>query len=201
MAPVIETLRKDHRNIGRLLEALEHQIEIFAQAGAPDYDVVVGIAEYFLEYPDRCHHPKENVIFDQLSREHPQQASTVENLLSEHRALHEQALQFRQTVSAILNDTDIARDTVVNAARLFIETERRHMQKEEEHFLPLAEQVLTKADWSHIEGALAFVRDPLFGGRVEQRFSRVRERLLAWEREYRIDRDLQTAGTSTSVGG
>jgi hemerythrin-like domain-containing protein len=189
MATVIETLREDHRNTGRLLAALEHQIEVFAQAGAPDYDVIVGIAEYFLEYPDRCHHPKENVIFDQLKSKYPQEASTVGNLLGEHRSLHEQTLQFRQTVSALLNDTDIPRDAVVNVARLFIETERRHMQKEEEHFLPLAEQVLTKADWSHIEGALAYVRDPLFGGLVEQRFSRVRERLLAWEREYRIDQD------------
>ncbi len=190
MAPVIETLREDHRNIGRLLKALERQIEIFAQAGAPDYDVVVGIAEYFLEYPDRCHHPKENIIFEQLTREYPNQASKAGNLLGEHRLLHDQALQFRHTVGALLNDADIARDTIVNAARLFIDTERRHMREEEEHFLPLAEQVLTKADWSHIGGALTYVRDPLFGGQVEQRFSRVRERLLALEREYRIDRDL-----------
>src|SRR5471032_2731729 len=100
MAAVIETLREDHRNIGRLLAALERQIEVFAQAGSPDYDVVVGIAEYFLEYPDRCHHPKENIIFDQLNREYPEQASTVGNLLNEHRLLHEQTLRFRQTVGA-----------------------------------------------------------------------------------------------------
>src|SRR5665213_712847 len=170
MAIVIEALRDDHRNIRRLLDALERQIEVFALAGTPDYDVIVGIAEYFLEYPDRCHHPTENMIFDQLNREYPQQALTVENLLSEHRLMHEQAWHFRHSVSALHNDADIARDTVVNAARLFIETERRHMQWEEEHFLPLAEQVLTVADWSHIKGALGYIRDPLFGGRVEQRF-------------------------------
>jgi len=34
MAPMIEALREEHRNIGRLLRALERQIEVFADADA-----------------------------------------------------------------------------------------------------------------------------------------------------------------------
>ena len=57
---VVDTLREEHRNIARLLRALEHQVAIFSNADAPDYDVIVGVADYFLDYPDRCHHPKED---------------------------------------------------------------------------------------------------------------------------------------------
>jgi hemerythrin-like domain-containing protein len=64
------------------------------------------------------------------------------------------------------------------------------MQKEEQHFLPLAEQVLSSADWSQIELELAGGRDPLFGERAEERFKNVRERLLAWEQEYRTGEEL-----------
>jgi hemerythrin-like domain-containing protein len=93
-------------------------------------------------------------------------------------------------VNELLNGTDIGRSTIVDTARLFIEGERRHMQREEEFFFPLAEKMLTAADWSHIEGELAKRPDPLFGERVETRYKLLRERLLAWEQEYPSDRDL-----------
>ena len=165
---VIYTLREEHRNIARLLNALEHQIEIFARAGAPDYDVIRGIAEYFLDYPDRCHHPKEDVVFDCLCARFPRDAAEVGDLATEHRKTAESA-----------------RQTVVNAARGFIEAERRHMAMEEERFFPLAEARLTPEDWFRIESDLVTGRDPLFGDRVEAEFEGLRKRLLAWEKECR----------------
>ena len=185
MAAVVENLREDHRNISRLLDALDHQIGVFSKVGDPDYDIIRGISEYFLDYPDACHHPKEDVIFTRIKERHVKEAETLVDLLAEHRTLHEQTARFHYTVSALLNDTDIARSTIVDATREFIEAERRHMQKEEAHFFSLAERVLTPADWSHIEGMLTKRRDPLLGERVEERFKNLRERLLSWEREYR----------------
>ena len=185
MAVVIETLREEHRNITRLLGALERQVDVFAQAGAADYEVISGIADYFLEYPDRCHHPKEDVVFSQLQAAHPEAASAIGDLLREHREVHERADRFRLTVTALLADTDIARDVIVDAALRFIETERRHMQREEAQFFPLAEKVLTPVDWARIEGALATGPDPLSGGKAEARFRKFSDQLLAWELESR----------------
>ena len=201
MAAVIDILREEHRNIARLLEALDHQIDVFAQVGEPDYDVICGISDYFLEYPDLCHHPKEDIIVDILKRQYPNEIGTVGDLLREHRMIHERAFRFRDMVGALLSATDIARSSVVNAARQFIEAERRHMEREEEHFLPLAERVLTPEDWSNIEGRLANGRDPLFGERVEKRFNNLRECLLAWEREYRTGQDALASGTPKSAEG
>jgi hemerythrin-like domain-containing protein len=182
---VIYILREEHRNIARLLNALEHQIEIFARAGAPDYDVIRGIAEYFLDYPDRCHHPKEDVVFDRLCARFPRDAAEVGDLATEHRKTAESARRFRDTVYALLDNAEIARETVVNAARGFIEGERRHMAMEEERFFPLAEARLTPEDWLRIESDLVTGRDPLFGDRVEAEFEGLRKRLLAWEEECR----------------
>jgi hemerythrin-like domain-containing protein len=183
MAAVVETLQEEHRNIARLLLALEHQIDVFAQDGAPDYDVIGGVADYFLDYPDKRHHPKEDAVFAELSETHPQEAAAIGDLLSEHRALHDRAEQFRDTVKALLNDTDIARSVVVDAARLFIGAERRHMRLEEERFFPMADRRLTPASWSKIEKTLTEGPDPLFGGRVEEGFKKLSDRLLAWDRE------------------
>ncbi|HXQ11962.1 MAG TPA: hemerythrin domain-containing protein [Caulobacteraceae bacterium] len=183
MAAVIEALREEHLNISRLLGALEHQVEVFASALAPDYDVVVGVTDYFLDYPDRFHHPKEDAVFARLQATWPEEAAAIGDLLGEHRALHARAQRFHQTVSELLNDTDIPRADIVDAGRNFIEAERRHMRKEEECFLPLAERLLTSADWAEIESKLSIQPDPVFGGRLEEKFKKLSERLLAWEAE------------------
>lgn len=185
MAAMIEALRDEHRNIARLLDALSHQIEVFAEAGDPDYDVVRGIADYFLDYPDQCHHPKENLIFSRLKHAHAAEAGALADLIGEHRLVHQRAVRFQETINALLNETDIPRAAVVGAGREFIALERRHMQQEEDQFLPLAERVLTGEDWTQIETALAARRDPLFGERVEETFRTLSDRLLAWEAEYR----------------
>jgi hemerythrin-like domain-containing protein len=187
MAAVIGVLREEHRSIARLLDALEHQIDVFGRAGMPDYDVICGISAYFLEYPDRCHHPKEDVVFRRLAAEHPAEASGLRDLLQEHAAVHDRAAAFADTVRELLNDTDIPRAAVVEAARGFIDTQRRHLRAEEEIFFPLAERVLTAADWAQVERDLTGGPDPLFGGRVEARFRTLSDRLLAWEAEDRAD--------------
>jgi hemerythrin-like domain-containing protein len=102
-----------------------------------------------------------------------------------HRKTAESARRFRDTVYALLDNAEIARETVVNAARGFIEGERRHMAMEEERFFPLAEARLTPEDWLRIESDLVTGRDPLFGDRVEAEFEGLRKRLLAWEEECR----------------
>jgi hemerythrin-like domain-containing protein len=183
MAAMIEVLREEHRNIGRLLRALEHQIEIFASGDPPDYDVIVGVADYFLDYPDRCHHPKEDLIISKLREAHPQAAANIADLSHEHRALHLQARRFRETVAALLNDTDIPRSQIVDAGRDFIDAQWQHLRMEESSFLPVADRLLTPADWADIESRRSQRTDPVFGGRVEELFRTLSERLLAWEAE------------------
>jgi len=182
MAEVVDTLREEHRNIARLLRALEHQVAIFSNADTPDYDVIVGVADYFLDYPDRCHHPKEDAIARRLREAHGVEALDVD-LAREHRGLHDLALGFRHAVAALLAETDIPRQAIVDAGYRFIDQQRRHMQYEETSFLPLAEGLLGPEDWRAIEAEIATRADPVFGDRVEAAFRTLSERLLAWEAE------------------
>jgi hemerythrin-like domain-containing protein len=183
MAAVLEALREEHASVGRLLDALERQIGFFARGGDPDYDVIRGVAEYFLDFPDQCHHPKEDAVFLQLRAVRPQAASAIGDLPGEHRRVHERAVRFRETLSVLLGGADIARADLVDAAKDFIEDERRHMNMEDQLFFPLAERLLSLSDWAKVEGELTHGSDPLFGGKVEERFRRLREQLIAWEGE------------------
>ncbi len=182
MSSVIEALRIEHRDSARLLDALEHQIQTMAAATDTDYEILQGIANYFCDYPDRCHHPKEDAVFSLLRARYPQDASAIGDLSREHRETGARVRQFRDNINALFRDAVMPRDTIVSAARNFIEFERRHMRMEEERFFPVAQSRLTPEDWQSIEASLPKARDPLFGEIVEQEFRELRERLLAWER-------------------
>ncbi len=183
MARMIELLREEHRNMQRLLAALEHQIELFAEGGAPDYDVIIGVADYFLDYPDRCHHPKEDAIARRLEPTEAEAGELTTVLAAEHLALKRLARSFRDSVGVLLGESDVPREAITDAARAFIATQRRHLALEEASFFSLAEQTLTDADWREIEAELGHRADPVFGGRAEAMFQTLSARLLAWEAE------------------
>jgi hemerythrin-like domain-containing protein len=187
MSAHLERLREDHRHTAVLLDALERQIGIFADAGAPDYDVIVGAAEYLLDYPNLRHRPAEDAIAARLLTAHPVEAAVILDLVGEHELAHERARRFRHTMRALLGDTDIARDAVVHAAQRFIGYERRHMLMEEAVFFPLAERLLSDADWRAIEVELEERTGPAFRTEVDASLTAMRERLLAWEAEDELE--------------
>jgi Hemerythrin HHE cation binding domain len=84
MTELIEILREDHRNIETLLLVLERELNIFDRAEQPDYEVVQAIIDYFRDYPDRCHHPKEDAVFTKLKTRDPAATASVGDLEAEH---------------------------------------------------------------------------------------------------------------------
>ena len=67
MVKILDDLRQDHRNLAWLWDLLGRELSIFKEGGRPDYDLVEAILDYCINYPDLCHHPKENLIFDKLA--------------------------------------------------------------------------------------------------------------------------------------
>jgi hemerythrin-like domain-containing protein len=185
MTTILQTLRQEHRNIARLLDALEHQVEILAEGKRPDYDLLQNIATYFCDYPDRCHHPKEDAVFRRLQAKCPEQAAKVGDLAGEHRYTAARVRRFRDNIQALFRDQVMPLSTLVSAAQTFIDSERQHMRMEETIFFPAAESKLEPEDWQSIESTLTDARDPLFGEVVEKDFLSLLDRLLAWESEYR----------------
>ena len=84
MTYVVEVLRQEHRNIEKLLRVLERELSVFDRGDRPNYEVVVGIIGYFKDYPDSCHHPKEDMIFDKLKSRDPAAAAKIGDLHAEH---------------------------------------------------------------------------------------------------------------------
>jgi len=177
MTYVIEVLRQEHRNIEKLLGVLEQELSVFDRGDRPNYEVVVGIFDYFKDYPDSCHHPKEDMIFDKLKLRNPAAAAKIGDLRIEHVEEASRLRRSAQAVERVLADQDLLRETVDEIIRDFIDHERQHMKMEEQIFFPTAVKTLRPKDWADIALKLADRRDPLNGPDLEQKFSMLRRKI------------------------
>ena len=85
MIEIIEILHQEHRNIEKLLCVMEQELSIFDRGERPDYEVFGAIIEFFKKYPDACHHPKEDIIYEKFRARDPDRATLIPDLEAEHR--------------------------------------------------------------------------------------------------------------------
>lgn len=180
MNNMVATLREEHRKIAFLLDVFEREVELVAVASDADWGVLQGIAEYFYDYPDRCHHPKEDAIFRRLQERFPEEARSLDDLLAQHRHVRSRVQTFHEQIQSIFIEDVLPREKLISTARDFVDMQRQHMMKEEELFFPVAERLLAEEDWERIESQLYSGVDPIFEEFTNREFEAVRSRLLAW---------------------
>jgi len=188
MTYVVEVLRQEHRNIERLLRVLEQELSVFDRGNRPDYEALLGIIDYFKDYPDSCHHPKEDIIFEKLKSRDPVAAANVGDLENEHQEGASRLRRVAQAVESVLSDQDLLRQTVDEVIRDFIHHERQHMEMEERIFFPAALKALRPQDWADIALKLTDRDDPLCQPGIEEKFNTLRRKILEIEAEAKAER-------------
>jgi hemerythrin-like domain-containing protein len=183
MSNIIKILLEEHRNIDRLLLVLEHELEVFDRSEEPDYEILRAIIEYFQDYPEDCHHPKEDMVFEKLKMRDPAVASRVGDVEAEHEIETERLRKLVEAIEEILAGREFLRQTFHDVVNDFIKHQRQHMDKEERLLFPAAVQRLRPEDWAAIDARLNDRKDPLFNGAVETKFHALQRTILRWERE------------------
>jgi hemerythrin-like domain-containing protein len=183
MTGIIETLREEHRNIEELLLVLEQELSVFARNERPDYEIIQAVLSYFQDYPDCCHHPKEDMIFEKLKARDAVAAKSVGDLEAEHQNEGQRLRRVAHMIRSILTDHDVLRQTFGDIMRDFIKQERKHMEMEERVLFPAAVSALQPDDWAGIDAIWSEQKDTMFNVAIEERCQSLRERILQWERE------------------
>jgi hemerythrin-like domain-containing protein len=150
-----------------------------------DYDVIRGVVDYFLSFPDLYHHPKEDLIFRKLTERAPDAADRIGDLRREHEALSARTRELSAGLKAVLDEAQVPRESFVRWARAFIDLQWRHMEMEETEFFPAALENLVDEDWKQLQTQMTTPEDPLFGERVGERFEHLRKSILHWQEEHR----------------
>jgi len=173
MPHVLDMLKSEHKTMSRLLTSLECQVDLFEEAEHLDYELMKEIIDYFLTYPDLCHHPKEDLVLATLAERNLHAAEQVGALVQAHQDISRELHEFAHALSNVLLELDVPREAFVNLARTFIDRERRHMDQEEKIFFPAAQQHLTDDDWAALERQVFRVTDPLGDLAKARRFEKL----------------------------
>ena len=183
MTDILATLRQDHENMTALLDALEQQLDTFEASGHPDLEIISAIADYVLEYPDRFHHPIEDMVLDALRRRDADAARPSEGLEREHQRIGALARDFHAAVEAWLSDEPARRTDFLASARAFVAAMREHIAREDSEFFPAAEAALTNSDLTDLAERMPQLDDPLFGAANRASYMRLRRSILEWSAE------------------
>jgi hemerythrin-like domain-containing protein len=183
MVEIIEALRQDHLNIEKLLAALETELNVFDRGERPDYEVIGAVIDYFKNYPDSCHHPKEDIIIEKFKARDPAGAAAVGDLQAEHQEGARRLRRVAQAVEHVLNDQILPRQQVDDIIRDFIVHERLHMTLEERIVFPAVVRALTPEDWADIASKIVDRYGPLSAPDFEEQFSTLRRNILDLEAE------------------
>jgi len=149
------------RSINLLLDATrKHKI-------TPDFAVLRALLFYIDEFPERLHHKKESELLFPRLRERSPEISPVLDRLDHDHAVSEKAVRDLQhemlgcEMMADSADGEARREHFEQSMHAYISTYLEHMRIEEHDVLPLAERVLTQADWAQLDTAFMRNRDPL----------------------------------------
>lgn len=176
--PLMKTLRAEHRHIARVLELFVDQLEAIEQSQLVDTHVVYEVMDYMVSWPDRFHHPREDLIYGRVAEIDAAAADNVDSLQRDHD-------QMASTGREVLRDIErwrrgeIDGAAVVEGGRAYVEHLYEHMNSEESLVFPQIEAILGTEDWRELaaDDQLRPVADPVFGTRVQREFRNLARKL------------------------
>jgi len=176
---VLRCLFEEHRHLGALMSALENKARQQGRLDSSDFYLLRDIAGYLHDYPDRVHHPTENLLFEILLKRDPSTRDSVAGLRRDHRAVAVETQALLDLLDEAIEQPGkkIERE-VRRAALAFAEHQRNHMQFENHQLFPAAIACLSREDWEDIETHFVAVEDPLFGRVVSARHRLLYEYLV-----------------------
>jgi len=173
------TIRDEHRTLGAVMEALQRMLaDVAAQHAEPDFALFSAALCYLSDFPERCHHPKEDeYLFDALRRRTTDFNAVLDELQAEHIRGAQALDQLQRALVHYQGGTPGGLGLFRTAVEAYSATLGEHMRKEEA-LLTQAHDRLAEEDWSRIAAAFGANDDPLTGGAHREEFRRLYLRIL-----------------------
>jgi len=177
----LERINAEHKVIAAIMNVLETEVSALESKGEFDIDLVRLIIRYMEEYPDRFHHPKEELLFDAAAARDPEFRERASVIRSQHRALPELTANVKAIIDAIDFGESRPRADVLKTLRAYIDYERSHIVSEAGGLFPDLDDILSPEDWALAEVKVAAMEDPLTGGKDPGPYKRLQALILARE--------------------
>lgn len=177
MSEIIRQLQDEHTSMSRILDLIEQEIRVFDAGDVADYHLLQEIMDYCLDYPESCHHPKEDAIYAVMVERQPNLDAGIADLSAAHQRLGGQTRHVHETVERLMRDETMSRDLVTHVFGGFLDAYRLDIRLEEDYLFPEALRLLDPDDWAGISRTLVDRANPLHQS-TEQRFATLRRGIL-----------------------
>lgn len=178
MSEIIHQLQEEHVNMGLILDLLAAEVDCFRDGQVMDTHLVQEILDYCLDYPNACHHPKEDAIYAVMIGRNPDLSGGIADLAAAHDNLSGQTRHVHLTMERIMRDETMARDKVLGVFDRFLHSYRLHIHLEEESFFPEALRLLDARDWQVVADNLPIQVNPLKAAADDRRYATLRAGIL-----------------------
>ena len=161
----LNIIRDEHAALWAMLRSIplllaEHR----RHHSLPDFAALRAMLFYVDEFPEKRHHRKESdLLFPKLRARAPQAGELLDRLDHDHVNGERNIRDLEHALLGFEMMGEARREVFEQAAARYVDFYHAHMALEEREILPLAERVLTPADWAELDEAFAANRDPLTG--------------------------------------
>jgi hemerythrin-like domain-containing protein len=160
----VQIILDEHLSIAAVVYTLRYLARGISDGKEPDFQLLRAILDYIVEYPDRWHHPKENLyLFRVLRSRNKKSAKLIDELKHEHVQCDDLITRLKENLVLFAQGDQMARARFLEAVERYAHFQWAHIRKEEDLLLPMAEQALTVEDWEQIASAFRDNDNPLFG--------------------------------------
>lgn len=176
--PLMKALRAEHRHMSTVMQLFAAQLNAIEAGELVDPHVVYEIMHYMVSWPDRFHHPREDLIYARVAELDPGSADDVDTLQRDHDSTAKRGRSVLADIERWRAGT-VDGTVVIKAGRSYIDHIYEHMNVEEKLFFPRIEEVLSLDDWRDLaeDDELKAVSRSVFGPQVQREFRNLARKL------------------------
>ena len=176
----LATIHDEHRSLAAIVHGLKYIIREVREKGiAPDFKLIWAMIYYIDAFPEKLHHPKENVYLFAKLRQRTHEADTVlDELERQHTEGGRHVRELEHALGYYEADKPDGFEVFAAAVEKFAELTWEHMNLEEKMIIPLAKKYLTPEDWIEIAEAFGENGDPRFGAEPDHEFRNLFSRIV-----------------------
>ncbi|GMG87705.1 hemerythrin domain-containing protein [Biformimicrobium ophioploci] len=172
MDTLYEQLCLDHRNLTRLMTALESLLDDLARSerDPATLSMILDSIDYISVYPDKWHHPIEEKVMEKLRAKPECDQALLDEIHSEHNGLADATRHMATLFYAIANDCAVERNNLLGSAREYVAMQRQHIKLENRKLFPMMEKLMSEDDWREVRRSIDAKADPLFSASIRQQY-------------------------------
>ncbi|WP_444899795.1 hemerythrin domain-containing protein [Microbulbifer sp. VAAC004] len=180
MNNIYRQLCLDHKNMQQMLNAFERLLQDLFGTHERDpntLSLILDALDYFSVYPDKYHHPVEDLILARLLTKPVHDRSAIYEAQMQHEKIAATTKHMCALFYAVANDAMVERRVLQGASNSYLQLQRNHIELENSAIFPQIEQYLQVEDWKQIYRQVKQLRDPFFDKNTRNVYESLREYL------------------------